>query len=259
MKPIKILLVLLVAGTLFSCNKKDDNVAPTPSVKKLLLIHVSYSTGGAFSYQYDAQKRLSEINYEYPASPDLNYTNTLTYNSAGAPTGMEVVNSNGINQRLAYDYNNDGTLNKVEHYSTANGAAETHDFDELFSYSPGAITVKKNNVADDTVVMLRGCSIDAAKNISELKYYNIHTGVLRQTTTYHGYDDKKNINTLLPAAYYEITSANNPLSATNNVNGSDNNSSYYYEYNDEGYPVKSTMIYGSQNDTINTEFTYEKR
>jgi YD repeat-containing protein len=255
---MKKIITISVAFTILilSCRKKKDEVVIVPPVLKTYLVKKSLANIGDYTYNYDAQNRMtSEV---FASSNEVNnksYTNTInTYDAQGhiATMTTDYVSSAETDLKINVTYNANGKPDTWAIINLATGAT-------LYTYKLEYTTTSfKTTTLTTTGVQLNASlytlSADG-KRINQLQSYN-SSNVITSTQVYSGYDDKKNEEELYPLGFRIVPAyENNSASvAVTNAAGTVTNISYTYEYNADGYRTKRTNSLGS----INT-YEYTKK
>ncbi|WP_157558022.1 hypothetical protein [Niabella aurantiaca] len=238
-----ILLVLIVSIT--SCRKKDQT-SDLPQ-KKVYLSKIITSEESYTTFEYDEQGRMTKQSTYNFAGLYLSYL--FYYNTQGQLSSCEqdYTDPSRPGYKFIYSYNADGTIDKM---------SQTVESGELlFSVSylnttSGMSLIMKDEAGANTS-KIEYAFIPGTKNTKELKYYIFNnTDESWQMVLHHvlTYDTKTAPYTFYPTGFlspigfdelHTLTPReNNILSIKDEDIGS--TSSFTYEYNEEGYPIKAT-------------------
>ena len=206
-----------------------------------MLVKEDYN-GYKIEYIYDNSNKLIKINEPYFGTTGSSSEAIITYNAAGKIDEI-VKNQNGslsYKSKTKYTYNFDGTLQKKETFKF-NFLANNYRFESSSTYSYALNKVIENILFNlDKSRKIYDYSI--SKNLIKITNYDDVTdanpsGNLSYEISYSDFDDKNYSKTSLPEEYkFPQTFKNNyQKEATNTIN---------FEYNPDGYPIKSTIVGG---------------
>jgi hypothetical protein len=248
---VKSLLVFFVAVFITACDKDD----PAPVIK-CYLTNSSYSSSGGSSsqdvYNYSSDNQLTTVvSTETGASPT---TTTVTYDSKGNISKIQYgfghlellydANNNliqeddfdgtALDSRRTFEYNSSNQMTKEQYYKIGANNTATKDAYATFEY---ANTTSKNPV--------RRKELNVDATIDEIIEYQ--------------YDDKKTpTGDFLNIGLTDSRSENNVTKeiTKDNLGTTLYTQSYVYEYNDKGYPTKSTRTQLGTDYTVVETFQY---
>lgn len=230
----------------------DSVPVPNASVQKCYLTKMESTSGRVFSFQYDANNKLTGAELIYPKNETRNVRRTFS------------IERNGANQIARVILDNYDTLNKQ-----VNTIVYTYQYDvvgKLTSFyvndnpsAPTLLTFDRNQRLLKIAYPSGGYgefSYDGKGNFVKLnvKFSNNDTVFSEE---YFKNDDQKNPFTGLGEFFFLVGisaySVGNPLETTVSGNGKKTNSvSFTYTYNTEGYPITSTLVNTSVYETVDT-------
>lgn len=244
MKTIKHILSATLTLVMFtSCSSDDDG--GNQSLQTLLSKRITSTE--TISYNYDNNNRATGYIVDN-ISPENNYTTTFTYNSSGQLAEVIYNPENSIeNIKVVYSYNNNGRISEIEtSYVYASGGLSSPISKYEADYStPGKVSVYKYTMAGTgTPYLNTEYYLDANGNIENQLSYGT-SGLLIVTTENSNYDDKKTASASLPDEDF-VRNVNNYGTVTvTATGGTPSVSTFTYEYNNDGYPIKRTSNTGS--------------
>ncbi len=223
----------------FSCRKKDNN---SPEQEKEVLLTKISTSSTTTSYEYDGQRRAVKSKVAYAASPVNDYTSTYAYNDKDQLTEWYIDPEDPARDatRIIMTYNSGGQMVMSESY-TVNSSTATLAVKLIATYSQGKIAINQTDYPAGTSHLEVEYFTDAKGNLTK-QISHRPDGSEWITTEYLEYDHHPASGSSLPQTTF-YKNANNYLSAksTDHETGGVSNSTYSYEYNDKGYPVKRTI------------------
>jgi len=230
----KILFITCVAlFTLSSCTTDDEQLIESNSQLQLIeMTEETYLGGelqysGKHEYTYGSNGFVSTLVGTDLLSGDIGYTKNYLYNSDNQITEITSVSESSTSNKL-FTYEN-GLITECEYPSSNSSRIYSYNNENqmISIYSTQAQTIEAGTHL---------INYDTNNNMSNLTDY--YGSVIYSYT----YDVMNNPSTLLfPSAYLK----KGPISEHNRItkSGQDGSisKSYEYEYNSEGYPIKSTI------------------
>jgi hypothetical protein len=242
MKTLKNIGALLVCIVLTCCSKNDDDSDQGELQTYLTKITTSNSTT---AYYYDENNRITLEEVTSTSSQVTLYRNFYNNNGQLIERTADYTDES-FDYKYTYHYNAEGNLTKIETYIIEGGAAPSYHQKSEADYSvPGKISIYRTPYFGTFPYLQYEYSLDSKGNVLERLFYS-PSQILENTTQYTTFDDEKSPEQLLPKTSY-VQSFNNNLTYTftDNTSGELSNLAFTYEYNNDGYPTKSTSNTGS--------------
>jgi hypothetical protein len=249
-----------MTALVFSC-EKANHAAPTPETTFQLSSSRYYYLDGSYydvRYSYDSTGKLSREE-QLDGHGEPLYV-TAHYFEAGQLTRTQM----GISPKLAefrHSYE-DNLLVKTEYMEFESSPQKQH-FERIYEYQgPFIVKITQRDMVNDQASSYSVFTYDEG-NISGIRNYNLHTGALEEEVAFE-YDHQKN-----PLYGVTLNTGNIRYSAQHNVtrikttveNGQPVNKElvYEFEYNAQGYPLKSYQILPNGAKLPEASFVYSTR
>lgn len=230
------LVCLLVVS--FSCKK-----SATVTEKRIFLSKKIYSENGfSYAYNYGQNNRLESIDQSNSSGNIYAQIAVKNRNAAGEITEFHTVPSDAGSSTVKHVvyYDASGRRDSIKRYSWP---ANVLGSIRIYEYPAGKI-LEKDYFPDYRLKL----SVEArltpdGKNIKELIYYNVFTGLSESRTIYTAWDAGKNPETLVPLAFsITFTGLNNVLAYYSlSPFGDTSFRDQTYTYNSDGYATKSIL------------------
>ncbi|SFH33883.1 hypothetical protein [Pedobacter insulae] len=216
--------------------KKGNNPQP-----KTTLLAKSITSSQTTTYQYDANNRAIRADVVF-TNPVNNYSGIYTYNNSGQV--MEVLyDAAGDDIKNVYSYNGNGQISKIETYTVSAGLATFNSKSEGVYTTPGKISVYETPYGGTPYLYVE-YFLDAKGNIAKQQSYD-QTGAVIVTTENSDFDNKPAPSLSIPKTGFARNVNNYGTVTVTPPAGNPSTSTYTYEYNNDGYPVKRTTNTGS--------------
>lgn len=258
------LILIAVLASMASC-KKEKIIHDLPGRNTLLATaryYFNYNAGADYyteEFTYSPVQQVTKMESRLQgasmlASRTYHYTN-------GRLTSVDLNAANGVKiAEHRYVYATGKNLQKFQYLEYVNNNTELrlmieHDFEYNAQGQPVKTTVKNYNTGTSYYIV----STYTNHNVAKQTTYTLPGNTLKDETVYE-YDNKRN-----PYYKQEIAGTGNPkYYSVNNIlkmtiktaaTGAVNEIGYYYEYNNDAYPVKQYNMLGT-NKMLHATFEY---
>jgi len=259
--PVFLFCLLTATG----CKKDDHSLIPEPNENQCLITKITYSGVDSIVYQYDSQKRLKKAEYAGNGLHEEQYFKEYTYDTKERIVKETFKSTDGvIYAYFEYAYAANNLISNIGFYSINEpDESFTHQYNKIVEYTDNKLVSKVATYQPDNMekpFRFDVYSYDASGNVVQIKEYaNTISGEINDVTSDYTYDNKK--NPYLYATYLgigaDVFSKNNVLTEkiTYHLSGLTKNYTSTYLYNEQGYPVKQTLITGTHTAEIEREYT----
>ncbi len=273
-------MLAVFALSFTSCKDDKEEVKPTVEETEIACKMTSLAFDGEepVTLKYNEQGNISGVSLTLSNGDGTSntYTTTYIYDGKHQLIRQESYTDGKMNEYTTYEYEN-GLQISAKNYEYIEGSAEG-DLLTTRTYKYDAekraveITVTYPSTEDNYFGgrnITSKITYDSNGNIEKIDRYN--DGVLVSSAVYTGYDDKLNPYSVVKGLLTideEVLSKNNPgkraasyfIDSDGDGVMEDNGgsvSTFTYEYNSEGYPVKITKVYEGSDDPDVTTYSYE--
>lgn len=247
----KILSVIIVLATLFSCGRDRDR---QPDIRRTFLTKLTNSTGTSV-FTYNTENRL--ISLTHTATDGTVTTQTYSdFNAAGLPAKSTIVQA-GETTTKEMEYDGQNRLTKI----TVREAGTLYKTSE-YTYTANTMTCSNFNALGN----LWGRSVYTFDTKGNVTGYDVYGADNRLTDriTCQTFDNKKSLKDF----YYQEDTRPFTSFSTNNVANYQSMSSntgetitftHTHEYNAEGYPTRRVLSIAPLGFETAATYEYEKR
>lgn len=252
-----IILIILTVAALSACkknNKKD--IRPEQADNRISTVKLLNSNGHMIRINkgYDDQKRLiSEESFDEQTSLTLK---ELFYYKDGKLDYSTIQNNNRLIAKTNYVYT-DGKLSKMQYLEYLQQETPALNFEKTFEYKDGLI-YKIATVSPLGSISSYQVFTFIKQNIAEIKMYNPENALTHRFS--FEYDDQHN-----PFHYITETNQSTEGYSVNNVLNTTitdyalnqtTRHEYQYEYNDNGFPTKKSLINSGSASIFQASYQY---
>jgi hypothetical protein len=247
MKTLKTFLTLTILLIITTSCSKDDEAVQEPKTPIYLLSKITYSATQNTKYFYDENNIL--INEESLNNSGSIFKTTFQYNNNGKLIeNLKVpIAGNDISiEKETYSYDSQNRLIQRKLFTATTSAPDEFalDYTETFGYNASNIEYKYKDGYSTFATRRTIFELDQSGNfLIATGYRNLtaadQVGVLDYKSTIE-YDDKKNPLANLPEEYVFLEKTKNNRVKSSTPQFSPTVIIATYEYNQDGYPSKST-------------------